>query len=230
MFIGIIPARLESRRVQRKNIKALGDLPLVVYTLRAALQSHALDRIVVSTDSDIIEQIALEYSERRVEVLRRGAHLASDTTTAEEVLLDVAERLGFRNEDAVVTLLPTSPFRSRDLIDRCIQQFQDTQADSVVTVRRDTLKLGLLDRDGRFTLSQRYPPEMHKVEPIWIDNPAVYVTQLSALRANRFVLGDRCYGVEIDRIEGHDINEPLDWIIAEAVLANGLFTPYVPAS
>ena len=64
---------------------------------------------------------------------------------------------------------------------------------------------------------------MHRVEPVWIDNPAVYVTRLSGLRKNRFVLGPRCYAIEIDRIEGHDINEPLDWLVAEAILANGLF-------
>lgn len=229
MFIGVIPAKLESRRIQRKNIKALGDLPLLAYTLRAALHSRLIDRLVVSTDSDIVERIALQYGEQRTEVLRRGEHLATDVTTTEAVLLDVAERIGARDEDAVVTLLPTSPFRSRDLIDRCIGVFQSHHADSVLTVRRDTLKLGRLDSDQRFAMSRHYPAEMHKVEPVWIDNPAVYVTRVSALRANGFVLGEKCYGLEIDRVEGHDINDPLDWLIAEAVLAHVLFTPDVPS-
>jgi CMP-N-acetylneuraminic acid synthetase len=225
MFVGIIPAKLNSRRLERKNVKILGDLPLLAYTLRAAFGSRSLDRVIVSTDSDFVEELALQHSEERLTVLRRASKLSGELTTVEAVLLDVADRLEFKQDDVVVTLLPTSPFRSRDLIDRCIRLFQSRQADTVLTVQRRRLKLGTLEDDRAFRPSRHYPPEMHRVEPVFIDNPAVYVTRLSALRGNRFVLGDRCYGVEIDRIEGHDINEPLDWLIAEAVLENGLFTP-----
>ena len=223
MFVGIVPAKLESRRVERKNIKALGGLPLLIYTLRAALRSPALDRVVVSTDSELVEELALRHAEGRLEVLRRAPGLAEEETTVEAVLLDAADRLELGDDDGVVTLLPTSPFRTPGLIDRCVQLFRSSQADTVLTVQRAGLKLGTLDHDQAFRPSCEYPAEMHRVEPVWIDNPAVYVTRLSGLRTNRFVLGQRCYGIEIDRIEGHDINEPLDWLVAEAILANGLF-------
>jgi len=223
MFVGIIPAKLESLRIERKNVKVLGDLPLFVYTMRAALRSAALDRVVVSTDSELVEELALQHAEGRLEVLHRAPHLAGETTTVEAVLLDVADRLELGDDNGVVTLLPTSPFRTPGLIDRCVRLFRSSCADTVLTVQRAGLKLGTLDHDQTFRPSRQYPAEMHRVEPVWIDNPAVYVTRLSSLRTNRFVLGQRCYGIEIDRIEGHDINEPLDWLVAEAILANGLF-------
>ena len=93
MFVGIVPAKLESRRIERKNVKILGGLPLLVYTLRAALHAGSLHRVVVSTDSDIVEDLALRHSEGRLDVLRRATHLATETTTAEAVLLDAADRL-----------------------------------------------------------------------------------------------------------------------------------------
>ena len=117
MFVGIIPAKLESLRIERKNIKVLGDLPLLIYTLRAALRSPALDRVVVSTDSELVEELALRHAEGRLEVLRRAPDLAEEGTTVEAVLLDAADRLELGDDDGVVTLLPTSPFRTPGLID-----------------------------------------------------------------------------------------------------------------
>jgi len=224
-ILAVIPARANSRRIKGKNLKELAGKPLVCYTIEAALRSRLLDRIVISTDISAIPRIAARYRSRRLEVLRRAPELCGDRVTTEQVLIDAVEKLGLRHRlEAVVTLLPTSPFRTPQLIDRCIRLFRAKRADSVVTMSRMKLKIGDLDEaTGRLRLLKEYTsPAMHHVPMTFCENPALHVTRAEVLLRRRYTLGDRNYGCEVDRVTGMDINDPLDWVLAEAVLERGL--------
>ena len=224
-ILAVIPARANSKRIPGKNLKNLGGKPLICHTIEAALRSRLLDRIVISTDIPAMARIAAKYRSTRLEVLRRAPELCGDRVTTEQVLIDAVEKLGLRGDlEAVVTLLPTSPFRTPALIDGCIRLFRSKKADSVVTMSRRKLKLADLDeKSGRLRIRKEHTPAaMHKVPPTFCENPALHLTRLGVLLRSRYTLGARNYGYEIGRVEGMDINEPLDWILAEAVLKKGL--------
>ncbi len=220
-ILAVIPARANSKRIRGKNLKKLGDKPLVCYTIEAALRSRLLDRIVISTDIDAMPRIAARYRSPRLEVLRRAPELCGDRVTTEQVLIDAVEKLGLRGGlEAVVTLLPTSPFRTPELIDGCIRLFRSRQADSVVTMMRMKLKIADLDeKSGRLRLRKEHTSAaMHKLPPTFCENPALHMTRLGVLLRDRYTLGKKNYGYEIGRVEGMDINDPVDWVLAEAVL------------
>jgi len=222
-IVAIIPARIGSQRIKRKNIKILGDQPLIAYTISRAVESHQLNQVIVSTDSEDIADCVQALNQPKVKVLMRDPALAQSTTSTEDVLLNVAAELNLDSEDAIVTLLPTSPFRSGDLIDRCVEKFKQTSADSVLTVRRMRVKFGREIDSGFFKHAEKYPAQMHKVEETLFDNPAVYVTKVKVLRESKFILGGKNAFVEIDRVEGHDINDSIDWMTAEAIIESGCF-------
>ena len=224
-ILAVIPARANSKRIKGKNLKKLGGKPLVCYTIEAALRSRLLDRIVISTDIDEMPRIAARYRSRRLEVLRRAPELCGDRVTTEQVLIDAVEKLGLRRAlEAVVTLLPTSPFRTPGIIDGCIRLFRARKADSVVTMSRMKLKIADLDEaTGRLHVRKEYmPAAMHKVPLTLCENPALHMTRLETLLRGRYTLGERNYGYEIDRVTGMDINDPIEWALAEAVLEKGL--------
>ena len=224
-ILAVIPARANSKRIKGKNLKKLGGKSLVCYTIEAALRSRFLDRIVISTDIDAMPRIVARYRSPRLEVLRRVPELCGDRVTTEQVLIDAVEKLGLRRDlEAVVALLPTSPFRTPELIDGCIRLFRARKADSVVTMSRMKLKIADFDEaTGRLRVRKEYlPAAMHKVPPTLCENPALHMTRLNVLLRGRYTLGDRNYGCEIDRVTGMDLNDPLDWALAEAVLKKGL--------
>ena len=76
MIIGLIPARGGSKGVPNKNIRVICGKPLIVWTIEKAKSSRLLDRVVVSTDSDKIAEIAMKAG---AEVLKRPDYLATDT-------------------------------------------------------------------------------------------------------------------------------------------------------
>ena len=72
MRLAAIPARGGSKRIPRKNIKPFGGLPMIAWSIRAAIVSRCFDRIIVSTDDQEIAEVA------RARARRRGALHAAD--------------------------------------------------------------------------------------------------------------------------------------------------------
>ncbi|MCU0629369.1 MAG: acylneuraminate cytidylyltransferase family protein [Methanoregulaceae archaeon] len=127
MILGITPARGGSKGLPQKNIKPICGKPLIAWTIEAALQSTLLDRYVVSTEDPEIKTVSRTWG---AEVVDRPQSLATDDATTLSVLQDVLKKI---DADIVVILQCTSPVRSRDLIDRCIDKFLTTGADALAT-------------------------------------------------------------------------------------------------
>ncbi|WP_447602352.1 acylneuraminate cytidylyltransferase family protein [Nitrospira sp. Nam80] len=218
--VAVIPARGGSKSIPLKNIQPLAGKPLLAYTIETAKQSRYLDRCVVSTDHDEIAKIAAAHG---VEVIHRPREYATDQSPTELALLHAVDALGQAGyrPDYVVTLEPTSPLRSANLIDRCIEMaMQRTEADCVMTVTETRKCYGRI-LHGRFEyLFPDQPRRRQDRTPLYEESSTVYVTRTSALERHRSVLGVVRYAVVVDDPrEAIDINEPLDFILAEAALA-----------
>ena len=84
MILGLIPARGGSKGVPKKNIKIIHGKPLIVWSIEKGLRSKLIDKLVVSTDSEEIAQIAKEAG---AEVLMRPSELATDTASTQDVMV-----------------------------------------------------------------------------------------------------------------------------------------------
>ena len=118
-----------------KNIKLLNGRPLIEYTIKAAIDSKSMDRVIVSTDHDEIARISKECG---AEVpFKRPDDISEDVSTElvlQHVVKYLEEEEGYA-VDAVVLLQPTSPFRKSSTIKKCVDLFREKpDADSVVSV------------------------------------------------------------------------------------------------
>src|SRR6266513_6315261 len=107
----IIPDRGGSKRVPGKNLLPLAGEPLVVHTIRHALQADSIDEVIVSTEDDKIAAVAAAAGAR---VISRPASLASDEATSESALkhaLEAWAKQGGAEPELVVFLQCTSPVR-----------------------------------------------------------------------------------------------------------------------
>lgn len=132
--LAIIPARGGSKGIPNKNVRELNNKPLICYTIEAAIQSMAVTKTVVSTDSELIEAVSTVYSE--VEVLKRPPHLAGDNSLVIDTVRYVIEVLESRGEqyDIVALLEPTSPLRTFEDIDNAVKLLLEKSADSIASV------------------------------------------------------------------------------------------------
>lgn len=132
--LGLIVARGGSKGIPGKNIKLLGKQPLLAYVAKDALLSSMLDRVIISTDDLSIARVAKDCG---IDVpFIRPSSLAQDNTPTLDVVEHAVQFLEANGEeyDAICLLQPTSPFKPRGFIDRCIEKFLEQKADSLISV------------------------------------------------------------------------------------------------
>ena len=218
--LGVIPARGGSKSIPLKNIKELCGKPLIAYSIESARKSQLLSKVVVSTDHKKIASVAEEYN---CEVIIRPSELAIDTAPTEWALLHVLEALkkkeGFE-PDIVLTLEPTSPFRTVTLIDRCIDIFNNTDADSIIGVVQTPTRYGRII-NGRFEFlfpEQKHTPRRQDRQSLYEESSTIYATRTEILIRKKSVLGDKLYPIIVSELEAIDINTLTDFYISEAVM------------
>lgn len=136
--LAIIPARGGSKRIPNKNIKELLGKPLIAYTIAEAKKSQYIDRIITSTDSELIKNIAEHYGSE-VPFLRPtdiSGDTANDFVVFDHCLKWLLEQEKY-SPDIIVQLRPTSPLRTVTHIDEAISLLvNNPEADSVRTVTK----------------------------------------------------------------------------------------------
>ena len=199
-IVGITPARGGSKGVPRKNIWPIAGKPLIAWTIEAALESRLLTRYVVSTEDPEITEVARRYG---AEILHRPPELAGDEVVTLPVLQHALNHIP---ADTVVLLQATSPIRHVGLIDRCIERFFETGADSLAT--------GFLCKEAEYGTNLRRRQE---IPGFFADDGNIYV-----MRADLVRQGDR-HGKQqekfiISREENVQIDDPFDFWVAERLL------------
>lgn len=208
--LAIIPAKGQSSRIPRKNVRPLGGRPLFLWTVEAALDSRA-SRVVVSTEDEVVAGLA---SAAGAEVLARPAELARDPAEAQDVAVHVVRTLqeqGYR-PDVAVMLLPTSPFRTGEHIDDAVGLHAYTGRDIVSVISRPEAKHKWVARgeDGLVWAGHlEHPMELNGA--IWVSTPE------RILRHGGFSI-EAAIAFPMTRETGLDIDRPIDWALAEALL------------
>jgi CMP-N-acetylneuraminic acid synthetase len=216
--LGVVPARAGSQGIPGKNLRPLLGEPLIVHTLRTARAARLIERLVVSTDSPEIADVAAAEG---VETIVRPAELAADESPTEDALIHVIDELrgrGDRLPAYVATLEPTSPLRTPRLIDECVALAVAEDADAVITVAETHELFGRLEGARFRYLFPDQPRRRQLREPLYRESSTVYVTRISTLLARRSVLAEPLYAVVAAEDEAIDVNSPLDLVVAEAVL------------
>jgi len=216
--LGVIPARGGSKSIPLKNIVPLCGKPLLAYTIEAALAAGCLSSLVVSTDHDKIAAVAEHYG---ASVIWRPEALATDEAPTEQALIHALETIAAERGDMpgmVLTLEPTSPFRTAGTIQRCVAMLADTGVDSVVGVVATHGCYGRII-DGRFEhLIPNQPRRRQDREALYKESSTIYGTRSNVLLAGKSVLGERPCPLIVEPEEAIDINTPLDLTIAEALM------------
>jgi CMP-N,N'-diacetyllegionaminic acid synthase len=230
--VGVITARAGSKGIPGKNTKPLAGKPLIAYTIDAARESRAFDRLILSTDDEAAAAIA-RASGCEVPFMR-PPELSTDDTPHLPVMVHVATWL--RDHEAYVPdwtmiLMPTSPLRQARHILDAIALGSRLDADSVVSVDAmpphvHPMRAVTMDRDGwaRLFVGDRpvreRPVRRQDLQPAWVLNGAVYLFRTALLfGAEPTLYGDRVAAYVMPAPFGHNIDDPADWAIAERLLS-----------
>ena len=124
-IVAVIPARLGSKRVPKKNIRLLNGKPLIQYVIDAAVEAACFDEIWVNSESDILKEIA---ENSNVKFYKRPLELCEDNVGSDLFVHDFIKNVDC---DVIVQILPTSPFITAEQIKQFVSL--STKYDTVVS-------------------------------------------------------------------------------------------------
>lgn len=220
-ILAIIPARGGSKGIPRKNIREIAGKPLLGWTAEQGHKSSYIDRLVLSTDDEEIAAVGRNFG---VDVpFMRPAELALDTTPGVAPVIHMVDSLD-EEYDYVVLLQPTSPLRTAEDIDECIEHCIRHDARCCVSMvetacspywtftlnDEDRLNF-VIEQEEYFTTRQQQPKTY---EP----NGAVYIAQPGWLRKTGKFLTQDTVAYIMSREKSWDIDEMFDLEICEMLL------------
>lgn len=217
----IIPARAGSKGLPGKNIKTLLGKPLIAWTIEQAISAKCFDRVIVSTDSPDIARISKDFG-AEVPFLR-PKELAGDEARTVDVVLYLADKLGFEKEDRICLLQPTSPLRDASDILKCCDLMDKPKISSAVSVVRFKLAKEFLfqqDNDECLILPETSSGSTNRQEsvPHFHPNGAVYWCRVQAMVDARRIIVPAAMAYEMDYWKSIDIDSEQDFEIAEFLL------------
>lgn len=207
--VAFVPIKMNNERLPGKNTKAFSNgRPLIDYILQTLKTVDQVDEIYVYCSNPEIRAFLPEG----VKFLQRSPHLDLSTTSFNEVLTSFARDV---EADIYVLTHATAPFIKAQTFDTAITAVKSGNYDSALSV----MKLQeFIWKDGKpFNYSTDNIPRTQDLEPLYTETCGMYVyTRDLILEHNRRV-GFRPCLVEVSKIEACDINEPDDFLMADAM-------------
>jgi N-acylneuraminate cytidylyltransferase len=235
--LAIVPARGGSKSIPRKNIRRLGGVPLLAYSIEAGLTARSVDRVIVSTEDEEIAAVARRCG-AEVPFLRPQP-LAEDTTPDCPVFVHALEWLEAQDgwlPEVVIHLRPTSPLRPIDCVDRALQLLHsDPAADSVrgvVLASQNPYKMWRLQPDGTMTplldatVPEPYNQPRQALPPTYWQTGHIDAVRAATVLERGSMSGSRIRALPIDAAYSCDLDTEADWQRIEWTLAH-FDRPYV---
>lgn len=229
-ILALIPARGGSVRVPNKNILPLDGKPLIAHTILAAKASRLITRTLVTTDSEDISEIAKQYG-AEVPFLR-PTEIAQKNSTEMQFFnhaLDWLKSNENYTPDLIVLLYPTSPFRKTESIDKAIEiLLKHPEADSLRSVTlcsEHPYKMWVVEGEYLKPFVKTDVPNAHTLSyqilpTVYIQNASIYITKPATIQQKSSPTGDIIIPFIMNEEESIDINNPLDFKLAEFVISS----------
>jgi len=232
--IAFVPARSGSERVPQKNVRPLAGHPLLAYAIATAEQAGVFDRVVCSTDSEEIAEIARGYG-AEVPFLRPAEYATSTSPDIEWLAYTLGELP--EHYDMFALIRATNPFRGPDAVRRGLEQLLATpEADSlraVELVKQHPGKMWVLADDGRTMqplldqseLEVAWHAGQYQALPhVYVQNSALEIAWCRVVTETRTREGRVLAPFFTEEYEGFNVDDEDDWQRAERLVAERLAT------
>lgn len=229
--LAIIPARGGSKGIPKKNIYQVAGHPLLYYSIEAAKEANeagAVDRVIVSTDSEEIAAIARECGAEVPFI--RPAELSSDKSKSADLMIHAVNFYREQGEDYddIVLLQPTSPLRKGEDIIGAVTLYDRKQGMSLISCYREesVSEYNSYYRNDDMGIARH--PDHNKgkrrqdLPELYVRNGAVFITDVQFLLASELVISDEPVIYVMPAERSMNIDTQYDMELAEWLMERAL--------
>ena len=219
-FLIVVPARGGSKGVPRKNLRMVGNYPLIGWSIRSGQESNHPRTVVVSTDDDDIAAIATSNGAFS---LKRPAELATDTSQTELTIAHVLDVIpDAHSYSHIVLLQPTAPIRRVGLVDQAIEKMLSDGSDSLVGVVESSpfiWKGSTTNATPQYDVAQRPMRQSFAASDLsYRETGNIYITTVDAFRNSGCRVSSKTSMFVLNTAEGLDIDTEFDIELADTLL------------
>ena len=198
-ILAVIPARAGSKGIPNKNIRIIGEHPLVYYSIKNALISKYISDVVVTTDSDAVRIIAEQMG---AQCKWRDESLCGDDITLDAVIADAIPN--DKQFDYIVTMQPTSPTLEVETLDNAIKYTMDNDFDTVISaINAPHLSWG--EKDGKKVPNYEKRLNRQYLPPCYLETGAFVISKRSIVTPETRI-GKRVDVYEVTEREAIDVD------------------------
>lgn len=228
-ILGTICARGGSKEVKNKNIRELAGKPLIAYTIECLKKWKKADRIVCSTDSEKIAEIARLYGAETP--FLRPKELATDNAPKLNVIQHAVKFCEEKNKtkyDIIVDLDPTAPLRNQKFLEESFKKFLASGANNLYSVckarKNPYFNMVELDENGYAHLCKKSSVACRQeAKAVYELNASIYIYNRDFLLNTNSLHSDKTVIYEMPDVASVDIDSELDFQFVEFLLKNGVF-------
>ena len=176
-YLAIVPVRKNSKRIKNKNLKRIKGKTLVNITLDSLKNINKIEKVIVSSDSEKILQIAKKYI--KVLIIKRPKKFCFDQSKTEDAIMHAVktfEKQKFKVQN-IVLLQVTSPLRTAKDILNCIKVYEKRKLNSIFSVYCSKnfiwKKIGSVKNSISYNYKKRTISQ--KMKPLYFENGAIYI-------------------------------------------------------
>lgn len=207
--VAFVPIKMNNERLPGKNTKKFSNgKPLISYILKTLKETNGIDEVYVYCSNPAIN----EFLPEGISFLKRDEYLDKSTTSFNEVLKYFA-----RDVKADIYLLThaTAPFISKTSFEKGIAAVSSGKYDSALAVEK---MQEFIWKDGKpFNYNPENIPRTQDLEAYYIETCGMYIYTADLINKEGRRVGHHPYLVEVSKIEASDINNPDDFIVADAI-------------
>ena len=217
--ICIIPARGNSKRIAKKNIKHFLGKPIIAYSIEAAIKSGLFDEVMVSTDNKEIAKIAKTYGAKIP--FYRSKKNSDDFATTYDVIEEVIKQ--YKNEGKefknICCIYSCAPFVTESKLNLGFKKLIENTFDTVFPIIEYSFPIerAVKITNGKITpLNAKYlDTRSQDLTKSYHDAGQFYWMKTQKILASNKIITDNCGGILITNLEGQDIDTEIDWKLAE---------------
>lgn len=208
-IVAIVPMKLNNRRLPQKNTKSFTNgKPLCYYILSTLLTVNEIDEVYVYCSSPYIK----EFIPDGIKYLKRSESLDQDSTSMTEVLINFTKDV---SADIYVMTHTTAPFISKKSLERGLTAVLSGKYDSAFAAKK---LQDFLWKDGKpFNYELDNIPRTQDLPAFYEETSGFYIYKSEVISELHRRIGDTPFIVEVGEIESIDIDEPEDFMIADAI-------------
>lgn len=216
-IVALVPMRHTSERVPHKNYRDFNGQPLFYWVVKTLLSCPSIDSVYINTDSPVIKKKAKALGPR-VRMIDRPKNICADTVPMNTILLYDVSKV---QADFYLQTHSTNPFLKKETIERAIREFLASKThDSLFSVTR--LQARLYDHKGKaINHNSKKLLRTQDLPPVFEENSNIYIFTKENLIKRKNRLGIRPLMFEIPKQEAVDIDEEIDFQMAESLAKAG---------